>query len=107
MTDQGQRVRKLSISVPEDVAERLEQEPNTSAFLVDTVRARMRAEQFRAELARRGMTLTPEGRANAAARLAQAEADWPTERFTALREHARQSAADMLHEPTGQQAPAA
>lgn len=107
MTNQGQRVRKLSISVPEDVAERLEREPNTSAFLVDTVRARMRAEAFRAMLAERGITITPEARARAAARLAHAEAEWPAERFDATRDHARHTTAATLTPPPGQQASAA
>lgn len=54
------------------------------------------AAEFRAELARRGMVITEEGRARARARLAQAAAEWPPERFAALRERTRQEVAKMF-----------
>lgn len=61
------------------------------------------AERFRAELARRGMVITEEGRARARARLAAAAAEWPPERFAALRERSRQGAADLAAGRTGDQ----
>lgn len=54
------------------------------------------ADQFRAELARRGIVITEEGRARARARLAKAAAEWPPERFAALRERTRQAVAEMF-----------
>ncbi|GGM40144.1 hypothetical protein GCM10011608_26220 [Micromonospora sonchi] len=89
-----ERFRKLSISVPEDVAERLERESNTSAFLVNTVRARMRLENLTTMHEEFGITVTPEGVARARARRAAVEAEWTPERRAAVREHARQGARD-------------
>lgn len=54
------------------------------------------AERFRAELARRGMVITEEGRARARAKLDAAAAAWPPERFAALRERSRRGAAEMF-----------
>lgn len=99
--------RKLSITVPDDLAERLDREPDAEAFLIETARTRVRAEEFRAMLTEQGMVVTPGGRARAAARLAQAAAEWPPERFAAVREQVRQNVAGMFTEPPGRQAPAA
>ncbi|MFC4150250.1 hypothetical protein ACFO0M_28690 [Micromonospora mangrovi] len=89
-------VTKKSFSLPQDVAERLEREPNASAYVVDAVRARMRAEDLDAELARRGMTVTAEGRARARAQRAQVEQEWSPGRRAALRERSRRAAQEML-----------
>ncbi|MFC0032025.1 hypothetical protein ACFFMM_21135 [Micromonospora chaiyaphumensis] len=87
-------VRKLSISVPPDVAERLEREPNASAFLVHAARALMRREALDAELAHQGVTVTEEGVARARAARAAVDVAWPAERYQAIRERARQAATD-------------
>ncbi|MFC0003217.1 hypothetical protein [Micromonospora siamensis] len=99
-------VTKRSFSLPQDVAERLEHEPNASAYVVDAVRARMRAEDLDAELARRGMTVSAEGRARARAQRAQVEQDWSPGRRAALRERSRRAAQEMV-EGADRQAPAA
>ena len=92
MTEPAQRYRKLSISVPEDVADRLEREPNASAFVVDAVRTRMRVEELSALTADVGIAVTPEGVARARARRRAIEAEWTPERFAAAREETRRAA---------------
>jgi hypothetical protein len=57
--------RKLAISVPDDVAERLARESNVSAFIVESVRRRMGAESVRKALTEAGFHLTDEGIAEA------------------------------------------
>jgi len=61
--------RKIAISVPDDVAARLAREPNVSAFVAESVRIRMAAENVRATMAAAGFELTAQGRARAAAEL--------------------------------------
>ncbi|WP_245714887.1 hypothetical protein [Micromonospora inyonensis] len=107
MTGMGPSVRKLSISVPSDVAERLGAETNASAYIVSAVRARMRLEQLGAILARRGMTVTAEGKARAAAALAEAEAEWTPERRAELRERSKQGARALFDSPGDRRASAA
>lgn len=102
MTKPAQPVRKMSISVPPDVAARLDREPNASAFLVEAARVRMRSEALDAELAGRQMRVTPEGRARAAAERAAVGAEWTPERYAAARERSRRAAAEKLDD----QAPA-
>ncbi|MCI4067080.1 hypothetical protein MRQ36_32755 [Micromonospora sp. R77] len=98
-------VRKLSISVPPDVAERLEREPNASAYLVEAARALMRREALSAELAHQGIPVTEEGVTRARAARAAVDAAWPSERYQAVRERV-QAAIDT--EATGAaRAPAA
>ncbi|NYH40960.1 hypothetical protein HNR22_000687 [Micromonospora jinlongensis] len=87
-------MRKLSISVPPDVAERLERESNASAYITQAVRDRMRLDALDAELAHQGIPITEQGVAEARARRAAVEAEWSPERRSALRERARQHAQD-------------
>jgi hypothetical protein len=87
-------VRKLSISVPADVAERLEREPNASAYLVDAARALMRREALAAELAHQGIQVTEEGVARAKAARAAVDAAWPPERYQAVRERVQRAVQD-------------
>ncbi|MGC5020191.1 hypothetical protein [Micromonospora sp. DT47] len=87
-------VRKLSISVPPDVAERLEREPNASAYLVDAARALMRREALAAELAHQGIQVTDEGVARARATRAAVDAAWPSERYEAVRDRVRRAVRD-------------
>ncbi|WP_433343846.1 hypothetical protein [Micromonospora sp. CA-111912] len=107
MTEPAQRFRKLSISVPEDVADRLEAEPNASAFVVDSVRARIELEQLTNLNRELGITVTAEGVAQARARRLAAEAEWTSERRAALREDARRAAADMFTDPGASRSSAA
>jgi post-segregation antitoxin (ccd killing protein) len=61
--------RKIAISVPDDVAERLDREPNVSAFITETVRRRMVSDRVRESLVRAGLSVSDEGVARAAAEL--------------------------------------
>jgi hypothetical protein len=51
--------KKIAISLPDDVAERVAQEDNASAFIADAVRQRMRSEETRRVLRGAGFDLSP------------------------------------------------
>ena len=53
--------RKLSITVPDDVAEILDREENASAYITESVRMRQTREDVRTFLARHGYNVTDEG----------------------------------------------
>lgn len=53
--------RKLSISVPDDVAEHLDHVSNASAYITEAVRLRRKQERVRAMLERHGIHVTYEG----------------------------------------------
>jgi hypothetical protein len=53
--------RKLSISVPDDVAEHLDQVNNASAYITEAVRLRRKRERVRTMLERHGIRVTDEG----------------------------------------------
>lgn len=57
--------KKIAISVPDDVAERLAREPNVSAYIADAVRRRMSAERTREALDALGFDITDDGIARA------------------------------------------
>jgi hypothetical protein len=57
--------KKIAISVPDDVAERLAAEPNVSAFVTAAVRQRMVSEQVRAMQLAAGVEFTDEDRRKA------------------------------------------
>lgn len=61
--------RKLAISVPDDVAERLDREPNVSAFISEAVRRMIVSERVRHQLAGAGLEVTDERVAAASAEL--------------------------------------
>ncbi len=63
---------RLTISIPDDVADRLEQEPNASAFIAEAVRHRMRGEQIAKVIEADGIQVTAQGRARARERLNEA-----------------------------------
>jgi hypothetical protein len=65
--------RKLSISLPDDVAEHLDHIENASAYIADAIRQRRRSERTRAMLARHGINITDEGVAAAGEKLRAAE----------------------------------
>lgn len=98
-------VKKLSISVPQDVADTLSAQPNASAYVTEAVRDRMRLDGLRAELAQAGIQVTEQGLADARARRAALDAQWPAERYDALRERVRRHLRD--DDAAGRQAPAA
>lgn len=52
--------KKIAISVPDDVAERLAREPNVSAYVTESVRLRMAKERTREALVALGFTITDE-----------------------------------------------
>lgn len=53
--------RKIAISVPDDVAERLARESNVSAYVTESVRRRMESESLREALVAHGFAITDEG----------------------------------------------
>lgn len=61
--------KRVTVNVPDDVAERLSQEGNVSAFVTDAVRARMRYEASRELMEAAGFRFTDEGLAAARQRL--------------------------------------
>jgi hypothetical protein len=61
--------KKLSISVPDDVAETLASQSNASAFVAEAVRSHRSRLATRALVARAGYTVTDEGVARMRARL--------------------------------------
>lgn len=67
-------VRKISITLPEELARVLDGVDNASAYIAESIRLRTRREDFREFLAGQGIHVTDEGVARAGARLAAAEA---------------------------------
>lgn len=53
--------RKLSISLPDDVAEELDRVDNASAYIAEAIRLRRRRERTREMLERHGVQVTDEG----------------------------------------------
>ena len=53
--------KRITINVPDDVAERLQREPNVSAYVTEAIRGRMRGESTRAALEAAGFRFTEEG----------------------------------------------
>jgi hypothetical protein len=78
--------KKIAISVPDDVAARLEREPNVSAFVTEAVRIRMNAEEVHAKLIAAGFDITEEGKALARAELDAAWAKVTPETWRQARE---------------------
>jgi post-segregation antitoxin (ccd killing protein) len=66
--------RKITISVPDDIAERLDAERNVSAFVSEAVRRRIDAELTHQTLMRLGFDLSAEGMAEARRRIDEARA---------------------------------
>lgn len=60
--------RKITISIPDDIAERLDHEKNVSAFVTSSLRRTIDAEHTRRVLTRLGFDLSEEGMADARAR---------------------------------------
>jgi hypothetical protein len=70
--------RRLTISVPDDVAERIDREPNASAFIAELIRRSSRFDSLQAYL-RDELGVTEEGKSRARARIlgARIEANDP------------------------------
>jgi Arc/MetJ-type ribon-helix-helix transcriptional regulator len=62
--------RKISITLPDDVAELLDREENASAYIAEAIRLRQQREHVRDFLARHGYEVTDEGIGRMRARLA-------------------------------------
>lgn len=71
--------KKIAISVPDDVAERLAREPNVSAYVTDSVRKAMRTERSHEMMRRAGMVYSDEELARARERLVKAREAWTPE----------------------------
>lgn len=65
--------RKLSISLPDDVAEHLDHVENASSYIADAIRLRRKSERTRAMMARHGIHVTNEGITAAGERLKAVE----------------------------------
>jgi Arc/MetJ-type ribon-helix-helix transcriptional regulator len=63
--------RKISISIPEELADQLEGLPNKSEYVTEALRRRQRADRLEAVFAAHGVTVTDEGKARMRARLAE------------------------------------
>jgi hypothetical protein len=53
--------KRITVYLPDDVAERVERAPNASAFIASAVRGAMAREQTAAALDAVGISVTPEG----------------------------------------------
>ncbi|WP_349880744.1 hypothetical protein ABIH81_14370 [Micromonospora sp. HUAS YX12] len=84
--------KKIAVSLPDDVAERLAKEPNVSAFVARAVRRQMAGEQTRVLLARAGVTITDEDVARAHVEMQQITASITPE----LREQATRLQSEVL-----------
>jgi hypothetical protein len=71
--------QRFTVTVPDEVATRLQRETNVSAYVTRAVRLEMRGEIVRAQLAEAGVAVTDDGLARARAQLAAA-ADSPAAR---------------------------
>lgn len=84
--------QRVTVSLPDDVAARLQHEGNASAYVTEAVRQRMNRENNARHLAAHGFTTTPEGRERARQRLAEARARMTPERRAELRAVGRTAA---------------
>jgi CO dehydrogenase/acetyl-CoA synthase beta subunit len=66
--------KKIAISLPDDVADRVAREENASAFITDAIRVRMSSEKTQAILRGLGFELSAEDMAQAASESAAARA---------------------------------
>ncbi len=83
--------QRITISLPDDLAERLGREGNVSAYVATAVRDRMEREQTWRLLAEHGFPpLTEEGIARARERRLAVAAKMTPERYAALRELGRE-----------------
>jgi hypothetical protein len=81
--------QRVTVSLPDDVAERLSREDNASAYVTSALRIQMDREQTLATLASHGIEVTPDGLARARNRLETAKAKMTPERYAELRKVGR------------------
>jgi hypothetical protein len=65
--------RKISISLPDDIAEHLDHIENASAYIAEAIRRQRKSERTRAFFAEQGIHITDEGVAAAGEKLKAAE----------------------------------
>lgn len=82
--------KRITVSLPDHVAERLDQEPNASAYVTEAIEGKMRGERVRQQLADAGVQVTDEGLARTRQRLAELDTAWTPERRKSLRDQRRQ-----------------
>lgn len=70
--------QRFSISLPDDVARRLGEEENASAFIAEAIRLRMRRESLAQVIAGAGYTVTDDGKERMRSLLHAAEASRST-----------------------------
>ncbi len=58
--------KKITVSLPDDIAERLSHEDNVSAFVAESIRRRILGERVRRQLRDAGINVTEEGIARVA-----------------------------------------
>jgi hypothetical protein len=79
--------QRITVSLPDDLAERLGREGNVSAYVAEALRERIEREQTRRLLTEHGFPpVTDEGVARARERRLAAAARMTPERYAALRE---------------------
>lgn len=84
---------RVTVSLPDDVAARLETEQNASAFVAEAVRDRMSRERTAELLTAHGFQITDEGRATARRKLDEARNRMTPARWQQLRDVGRTTAA--------------
>ena len=94
--------RRLTISVPDDIAERIDREPNASAFIADLVRRATRNEELLAHL-KDELGVTDEGVARVREWRRRSRAEWntPENRAQAAAARARIAAIRARHKADG------
>jgi hypothetical protein len=86
--------KRVTVNVPDDVAERLGDVSNVSAYVTEAVRAEMAREETRRLLTEHGFPpITEEGLARARARIAEVRERMTPERYEELRRRGRGKAA--------------
>jgi hypothetical protein len=82
--------KRVTVNLPDDVADRLAREANVSAYVTDALRERMEREQTRTLLAEHGFPpITAEGVARARQRRLAASKQLTPERWAELRQLGR------------------
>lgn len=88
--------RRVTVSLPDHIAARLDQEPNVSAFVAEALEGKMRGERVLRQLAADGVDVTDEGLARTRERLSELDSQWTPERRRALRDARRQRVRGQL-----------
>lgn len=92
--------KRVTVSLPDHVAARLELEPNASSYVTGAIEGRMRAERVRRQLEASGLHVTDAGLAQVRDRLAALDAEWTPQRRKALREQRHRRVRDQINDPT-------